>query len=201
MALVLALRELRDHLAEAEERLVDGLSLLRSIALREALLQPLAARQVDEGDLPVAPHALPAGLLLPGRPLRVDPQREQGVRARGIPVHLRRPDSPVVDAGLEASSHVRGALARDLLQVADKEAMLPVVPDLQIARLGVEQVADALVHSPGRVIDLRERRGHRITHAALLGRAVARDPAEEALGRAHDEAVVALHVLTAATGS
>eukprot|EP00754_Rhynchopus_humris_P031475 Rhum_TRINITY_DN15339_c1_g2::Rhum_TRINITY_DN15339_c1_g2_i13::g.150863::m.150863 len=131
-----ALAQRRNYVAKAGQRLVDVLRLLQPVALGTALGQTLAARQVDEVELPA--HLLLRGLVPP-----LHLHDEDGVRTGGHFVDLRARRLAVVRGLLEKTEHSPLIDNLLLLDVRDDRLRLRV-PDLVLELRGV-------VAGPGRV--------------------------------------------------
>mmetsp|Transcript_15755 Transcript_15755/g.61539 ORF Transcript_15755/g.61539 Transcript_15755/m.61539 type:complete len:686 (-) Transcript_15755:107-2164(-) len=131
-----------DDVAEAGEALVDVLGLLEPVASALALLETLAASEVNEVEDSLG-H-LAGDLVLAG-----DLELEDAVAARGTVVALRLGDGPVLGGRVEEAVHLVGPCDGHVGEVGHRRRLGLRVLDaevlgVRVTRLG-EEVADRLV--------------------------------------------------------
>ena len=138
-----------DDVAQRAEGLVDGGRLLEARARALGGLLPLRAREVHQMERRVALLERRAG---EGAPTRLERHGEHRVRARGLAVHLRLPDSAVERPAREQIVRLLRARHQRLSQALHEHAALVVLADLRRrarrARGGIgrrQQVRDLLV--------------------------------------------------------
>ena len=139
-------REGCDNLSQRQERGVDFNRLFEEL-LRGVLREQMkffAARQIDERQLRL-PNQVRRAAVPP-----VDVDREEGVRARGLKVHVVRAHHLLLDARHEHLPHLVGRVALEYVQVFHRELIAAGPADFEplfgvLCGSRVEKVRDFLI--------------------------------------------------------
>ena len=137
---LLALRQLRDHVAEGEQALVDVGALLEAGAGGLRVRLALAAGEVDQIELRDAHGARGVRLVA-----RFNHEPKQRVRPRALGVHLRLSHRAIFRARADQILCLLCVGDHGLGHAADEATALGVGVQLHVGLLRIEQVLDILV--------------------------------------------------------
>ena len=132
----------RDNMAQRGERQVDLSGLLESVTRGTCLSDPLRARQVHHIELTNTNMLLVVGAQL----TTFNRDREEGVRARRMCIHISGAHRPILRTDIHDLTHLISRFGRKIRQVLDIDARVNFFMELEsILRVFGEQIAHFLI--------------------------------------------------------